>query len=261
MAGRVLRRPEFIVLRQATSSYRAAYTVSVLSYGVLGRALMQTFFFSLVGRLLNGEPGEIYAFVGALGMVCATAGIIQCPDVIIEDRWQRTLYQLRLGNLPLLYIMLLRSYVYVAQGFLASLCALAVAGPLIVGSRITIEILGNWPALLLSAVSAMCLGMLVAVISLGRRAEVLVANGAYYAVLVLAGAVTPISGHPVLAAVGDVTPLHHAISYLRLALAGHSQPRQLLDELFVAVGWLAPAPVILSVQSRRARRHGFDDFD
>src|SRR5690606_27559718 len=126
---------------------------------------------------------------------------------------------------------------YLLQGLATSLIALVTLGPVFLGVSTAFDTLRMWPALVLSSVSAACLGMFVGVASLGKRGDVLLANGAQYLVMLCSGAVAPVSAYPVLDAIGRVLPGHHVLTFVRggsWAGPGWS----LLCEVMVGLLWL-----------------------
>lgn len=254
------RRP-WLIARLAWSDYRVVYSARVLALSVLSRALLQVVFFTLIGRTAAGVTGQTFAFLGSLALICASPGIIQVPDVIVEDKWQRTLYQLRLGQLPLLAVMVLRSWVHIVQGLALSLIALGVLAPVFVGTRGQRDILAVWPALVVAAAASACVGMAVGAASLGKRSDVFLANGMFYAVVLLSGAIAPLTGYPVLRAIGSVLPVQHTLLFMRASPRGSPPWQQLWLEAAVGAGWLVVAALLLRVQSYRARQLGFDEFE
>jgi ABC-2 type transport system permease protein len=235
------------------------YTYKILLASVLSRALLQVTFFTMIGRTTAGRLGQTYAFVGALMLVAVIPPIVQAPDVIIEDKWQRTLYQLRLGNLPILQIMLLRSWIYGVQGLLTSLATVVVLGPLFLGVPATVQVVRVWPAFLAVSVSSLGLGMFIGVASLGKRGDVLLANGAQYLVMLASGAVAPVSRYPVLQMVGQALPGYHILAFVR-GRSWHSCGMNLVWELVLGIVWLSLAQALLAIQSKRVRAGGFDDY-
>lgn len=237
------------------------YTVRIVLFSVLPRVLLQLIFYSWLGRTVGGAEGESYAFVGGVVLILASCGIVLAPDVIVDDKWQHTLYQLRLGEPALLTVMLLRSWVYLAQGMVTSLIAILALGPLLTDGRTVWGLLVGWPALAVAGASSICLGMTLGAASLSRPVEVLLSNGMFYAVVLFSSAVSPLDDHPVLERIGDLLPAGHAVAFVRGYVAGTPPWPQLGLEALVGACWLAVAAVLLHVQTRRSAKTGTDSFD
>jgi ABC-2 type transport system permease protein len=248
-----------LIARLGWREYRATYTNRVLLLSVLSRALLQVSFFALIGRTVAGQAGQAYAFTGGVMLLAVLPCVVQTPDVIVEDKWQRTLVRLRLGDLPMLGIMTLRSGAHLLQGLATSFLALAVLGPVHLGVSGTLRVLAVWPAVSVSAAGAVCLGMFLGAASLGKRGDVLLANTAQYLVVLCSGAVVAVARFPALDRIGALLPGTQALGILR-AGDWHASAGSLLREAVVGIGWLALAQFVLVLQAGRARQGGFDDY-
>lgn len=238
--------------------YRVVYSRAVLATSVLPRALLQVCFLALVGATVSGADGRLSGFLGGVVFVAVVPLLVQAPDVIVDEKAQRTLHHLRLGRPPILAVMLMRSWIHLVQGLTVSLLAVVALGPLFVGGQATVRALTVWPVLLASSVSGLGLGMCVGAASLGKRGDVLLANAAQYLVMLCCMLTVP-SANPLLEAARRVIPGTHTVEVLR-AGTWHDAAGAILAELAVGVFWLLVAQAVLSHQSYRARRLGFDDF-
>ncbi|MGH3655736.1 MAG: ABC transporter permease [Micromonosporaceae bacterium] len=232
--------------------------IGVLLWSVPLRACLQTAFLTLLGGYLGGTDGRDFAYVGAVGFAMTTPLLIKITDVLVADRWQGTLYRLRMGRLPVPLVVLLRSAGFVVEAGFAAMSAAVITGPLLVGPELTLRVVTGVPLLLVASFGLLALGLTVAASAVGRRADVLLANAATLVVLLGAG-VLPY-GAAGLDAVASVLPLRHGLSALRRWLAGEPWMAELGLDVLVGCGWLAAAWAVLTVQERRARRHGLGDY-
>jgi hypothetical protein len=223
------------------------------------RPMLQTAFFTLLGLYVGGVAGRDYAFVGAVAFAAAGATISKATDVIVNDRWQGTMYRLRLARPPVLAVMLMRSPVYYLEGVACALTSAVVVGLTLIDAELTGRVLAAAPVLLVTTFSLLCLGMLVSAVAVGRRMDVLLGNAAAYLVLIAGGVVLP--GQGWLAAVGEFLPLRHGLEALRGAVVGSPRWGELAAEAGIGLGLLVVAWGVLAVQSYRSRRGGFDDLD
>lgn len=259
-ARHALPFPVVVAVLAARDHAAASGGLRVLLWSVPARAVLQTAFLTLLGRYAGGEAGRDYAFVGAVAFATTTALIVRVTDVIVEDRWQGTLYRLRLGRLPLWRIALLRSTVYLVEAMFAAVTGALGAGLALLGPGPTARVLAGLPFVAVMSISVLGVGLTVAAFAVGKSADVLLANGATYLVLVGAGVVVPVPDRAWLDAIGGVLPLRHGLAALHAWLAGGPWLAALLWEVVVAIGWLAVAAAVLAVQSVRARRTGFGEF-
>jgi ABC-2 type transport system permease protein len=250
--------PASVVLFGA-KEYLVASGGWVLAWTVPARAVLQTAFFTLLGGYAAGAAGQVYALVGSVALAATPAAVNKVTDVIVGDRWQDTMYRLRLGRLPIFAVMLLRSIVYVIEGTCAALVGAVVVGPAVVGVGPTLRLVSALPILALLTASLTCLGLLVAAASVGRRTDVLLGNGAMYLVILCSGAVLPVA-QGWLAAIAQGVPLTHGLVALREWMAGRVAWDALAAEGVVALAYLSLAWLVLSLQAHRARRGGFDSY-
>jgi ABC-type polysaccharide/polyol phosphate export permease len=248
------------IARLSARDYRAQCRPGVLVWSVSTRAVLQTLFLTLLGRYGGQARGMDFAFVGAIAIVPTAAVLVKATDVITAESAFGTLYRLRLGGTPVLWILLLRSWVYVVEGLAAAMVAIAIVGLPLVGVERALRLAAAMPIVALTTVSCLMVGLCVGVLSLGRRSETVLANTASYLVLLTSGAVFPIDRVPVLAKLGALLPVRHGIVALRLWMDHSPSWSPLADEATVAAGWLVVTWVALRAQHRRARRKGPDQL-
>lgn len=239
--------------------YGAVYSRRVLLSSVLPRAVLQVLFLALLGRVGWGEAGERFAFVGAVGYVVVTATVVRLPDVLVLDKDEGTFFRLRTGVLPPVVVALCRSWVYLAEAAASVAVSLAIAGPVLGLGRLALDLLPLLPLFAVGALSCLAFGLAGATLAVGRRADVLVGNALAYLLLVCAAVVAPVRVGWI-DALGQLLPLRHVLAAVRGALDGGAVAGPVLAEVAVGTAWLAVAVLAMTVQDRRSRRWGIDDF-
>ncbi|MFJ1868785.1 ABC transporter permease [Streptomyces sp. NPDC088097] len=218
---------------------------------IVMRAVFQVGFFTLLGRLVSGESGQGYAFVGAVAFAPVIAVVSRATAVVTSEIPQGTMYRLRLGNVPLLLVMVLRSWVYLAEGLLTALLALFLMGPAVLGYHETLAIAAALPVLALTTISGLCLGMFCCGLVLTGLDEGLTVNFAGYLILLCGGAVVPVDAEALRLA-SHLLPLGAGLPALR---SGTTEElwEAAIHEAGVAVLWLLAAGLLLHFYVRRVR--------
>jgi ABC-2 type transport system permease protein len=232
----------------------------VAAWSMPVRAVMQAAFVILAGMFYAGPTGRDYAFVGAVAFAASPWALGAVSDAMLEDRNQGTIYRLRLGRLPMLVLVALRTPPYLVQGVLAMVLAVLVAGPALVGQALSLRVALVLPVLFTGLISMLCMGLAIGSTGGSPRTDILLSNLAQYLILLAAGVILPPGRLPLLDALGQVLPLRHAVAAAHARLAGRPDWPQLGLELLVAGGWLAVAAGALAAQSTLARRYGLDDL-
>jgi hypothetical protein len=81
-----------------------------------------------------------------------------------------------------------------------------------------------------------------------------------FGILLASGVFLPPGRAPVIDLVGTVLPVRHGLVAVRAGLDGCPYVVELVAEALVGIGWALVAFAVTVVQTRRARRHGIDDF-
>jgi ABC-2 type transporter len=242
------------------AEYGVVYGRRLLLISGLSRSLLQVVFLTLLGQYSGGDTGRRFAFTGAVCFVAVPSVVIRLSSVIVPDRWQGTMYRLRLGPIPILGIMVLRSWVYLVEGIVLVATTLIALGPWLVGVEETRALAADFPLLSVTVMSGLCVGFFVSASALGRRVEVMLPNALSYLILVGSGVVIPPGANGWIDAAGRFLPLRHGLDAIRTGAAGGRLAGLLATEAAIGAGWLACAWLLLALQSYRARRVGFDDF-
>jgi hypothetical protein len=249
-----------VACRFGGHEYASIYSRKIILTSILPRSVLQAVFYVLIARLLTGPAGMGQAFVGATGYALVTATVVRLADVLAVDKQEGTSYRLRTGALPRLLIALCRSWPYAAEALASALAVLTVASVLVGQGATALHLVRYLPLLALAALSLAAFGLAGAAASVGRRADVLVGN--LLAAILLAGCqvIVPTSiGW--LDTLGQVLPLRHALTAIRIGLHGGDPLPQAGWEALVGIGWFAIAAVLLRIQSHRSARDGSDDHE
>ncbi|KQV17506.1 MULTISPECIES: ABC transporter permease [unclassified Kitasatospora] len=247
--------------RLSAREYLVEYPSGILLGAVLPRALLQVVFLTMLGRAVGGADGALAAGLGASAFNIVSATVIKGPDVLIEDRVQGTLYRLRMTEIPLAALVAARWVVYAAEGLITALLAVPVVALLTGRTDPLTDLPSTLPLYLLMALTASSFGLALAVVAVGRRADVFLTNFGSYLVLAFSGvlAALPTDGPRALA--GAVLPISHGIAALRAVQHGADAGlvlRLAATEALVGLGWALAAVLGLRIQAYRLRRSGND---
>jgi ABC-2 type transport system permease protein len=244
----------------ATRDYVINRSGWVAAWSMPIRAVFQAAFVILAGQFYAGNEGRDFAFVGAVVFAASPWALGAVSDAMLEDRNQGTIYRLRLGRLPMLVLVALRTPPYLAQGLIAMVLGALIAGPILVGIELSLRVALVLPVLATGLLSMLCMGLAIGSTGGSPRTDILLSNLAQYLVLLAAGVILPPERLPMLDTAGQVLPLRHALAAAHGWLAGRHEWTQIGLELLVAAGWLAAASGCLALQALLARRYGLDDL-
>ncbi|HLL69245.1 MAG TPA: ABC transporter permease [Micromonosporaceae bacterium] len=244
----------------ATRDYIINRSGWVAAWSMPVRATLQAAFVTLTGLFAGGAVGRDYAFVGAVAFAASPWALGGVSDAMLEDRSQGAVYRLRLGRLPMLALICLRSPPFLIQALVAMVCGALVAGPVLVGVDLSLRVVLVLPVLAVGVVSMLCMGIAVGSTGGSPRTDILLSNLAQYLILLASGVLLPPGRLPVLDTVGQFLPLRHAVAAAHSWLAGAPRWSELGWELLVAAGWLTIAAGCVAAQSALARRYALDDL-
>jgi ABC-2 type transport system permease protein len=239
---------------RAVNPWRVSLTTTWL------RALLQCLFFTMLGRVVGGEAGQAYTYVGSVAIIITLFTFGELGDVPMRDRWSATFHRLRLGRLPVPLVYAVRSWPAVAEGLLLVVVSMLVVGVLTGQGELMLRLLALLPCYALMVATSAAAGLAVSSIGLfGREGrEVIVGNVAMYLVIVASGALIPPGKVAALDVIGTVLPMRHALQAVRGHLAGQPWVGDLLAELAVGAAWAATAVLVYTVAVRRVRHTDHD---
>jgi hypothetical protein len=242
-------------------NYRVQFPRSVILLSVLPRVVLQVSFLSYLGYYAGGRDGRTFAFIGAAAQIMAIATVAKGADTILDERVQDTLYRVRLGTLPLPAIVAVRWLVYTLEGFCMALMAVLVLAVPFGSVHLLLRLLAAAPIFALLALTTSAFGLAVGSFALTQRLDVLITNFAMYSLLLLCGAVAPISA---FGTVGErlvrLVPITNGLLAVRHVVAGGPWLGDALLEVAVGSAWLGLGVALLVWQDRHARRTGADQL-
>jgi hypothetical protein len=253
--------PELVAanLRLGWGLLRAEWPAGVWLVGTLLPEVLRMCVFALIGSVVGGSDGLRYAVVGSVVLAMATTTVAQVTDVPVVDVELGTFRAVSLGRWPAFVQYLARLGPLIAMALaIAATCALVV-GPLTGQPDLALPLLARTWMLLPAAASSAMLGLLVIAPAIGSSWEGITYNAATAVLTVTSGAVFA-PGVPGLAAVGQLLPLTHTVTALRLSLAGRPWAGELALELLVGLGWGLLAALAYRHQVSRGRRTGRGAF-
>jgi ABC-2 type transport system permease protein len=249
-----------VTLRTGFAEYAAANPVRIVATTALPRAVLQSLFFTLLGRVTAGEDGARFAFVGSIAVVMALSTMVGICDVPMLEKWSGTSYRLQLGVQRPVVTFLLRSAPWLVEALVAMLVCLAVVGPVTGHAAVSLALLPAVPIYVLMAATSAAAGCTVASLAIGRRADVLVGNAFVYLVIAAGGVLVPPGRLGWLDAVGTILPIRNGLLAVHALLGGGAWAGHVLAEAGVGAAWAALAWVAYGSQFARARRLGTDDY-
>jgi ABC-2 type transport system permease protein len=248
------------IARTAAADYLVVYPPRILAVSTVPRAVFQVAFYSLIGFAMAGERGRWFAFVGATVHIMTIATVIKGPDVLVDEKVEGTMYRLRLGRYPLAAVVAVRWWVFIVEALASAAIGIVGVG-LALGFEARLgDLLQVSPLYVLVALSTAALGLAAASLSVGRRADVMATNLVAYLLLLAGGVVAPLAALGPLRAVSEALPMTHGLLAIRAALDGRPFAGLAVKEAAIGLAWAVIAVLVLHLQSRRARRKGFDDF-
>jgi hypothetical protein len=250
-----------LTLQIGAREHRAANPWRISLTTIWPRALLMCLFFTMLGRVIAGDVGQSYTFVGAVAIVLTLFTVSEICDVPMRDRWSAAFYRLRAGVLSVPLTYWLRVWPLVAEASaVAALCILlvgAVTGQLGLAS----QLLALLPVYALMVLSSAAAGLAAASVALFGRAgnDVIVGNVGMYLIIVTSSALIPPGRVPLIDVVGSVLPMRHGILAIHAHLAGEPWLGLLLTEVAVGVGWAVLATVSYLLMTARVRHTDHDD--
>jgi ABC-2 type transport system permease protein len=242
-------------VRTGRRLYRADNPVRVQLTTAWPRAVLQGIFLVLAGRVIGGRAGEPYALAGAAAFLATSRTIVFAGDIVLTDRLADTYGRLQGGVLRPWLVWLLRLPPYIASGFLSSVLALAVCGPVLGLAGQSARLAPMLPLYLLTACTSAAFGLAVSALAVGSQAaDILLGNLASFLVLACSGIVAPDTGSARwLAGIGGVLPVTHGLAAIRALLAGRPWGGQAWLEAAAGAAWALLGIAALSAADRRAR--------
>jgi ABC-2 type transporter len=237
--------------------YLADNPLRVAAVTTAPRLVLQGVFYVLIGRILDGASGSVFAFVGVTAYAACTSTVIGVCDVPMTDEWAGTYYRVQAGAVAPGTNYLFRAVPYAVAGFVSSLLVVLVDGPVLGLTGTLPAVLAELPIYLLLAATSTAFGLALAALAVGSGRDVLYGNLGTYLLLACAAVIGPLGARlHWVALVGTVLPLSHGLRAVHLAMAGAPWTGQALREVLVGAAWLAVALLVVRGRDRMVRSGG-----
>ena len=247
-------------LRLGWLEYTAANPLRLMLGATGPRLVLQTLFLTSLGGVIGGPGHREYAFVGALCIALGSATIVYVSNIAVAEKQFATFWRIRSGCLNPATVMFTRAVPYPFAALLLVMASAAVVGPLAGLGPVAVRQLPLAGLYLLMALSTTAAGLAGAGLAIGRNADQLVTNVITYLIILCSGGFLPPGRLGWVSGLGAVLPVTHGLAAVRAALAHRPWLGQALGELAVGAAWAVLAAAAITMQAKRARRTGNDDY-
>ncbi|MFD5512741.1 hypothetical protein ACFWIB_33970 [Streptomyces sp. NPDC127051] len=252
--------PYWLTARLAGVSYLVTAPPRTLLLSVLPRAVLQTVFYALLGRLATGDAGLVHGLTGAIAFLAVGPLIVRLPDIGTEERHFGTMGRLLTGRPPTAALIVARSWPYAAEA-LGVWAAATLTVPLILGHpELVLDQFTAFPAYVVVMLATASMGFVVTSTCLGRRSEVAISNTLAYATLALGGVLPAAERLGPVRAVADLLPFTPALELYRVRSADGWDTALLVRALLLTAAWTALAWLIARILTTRSLRHGLHEL-
>ena len=222
---------------------------------MLGGPLFQILFFAYLGRFAHAQSDAFYA-VGNAVQISAMAGVFGMAITIGGERWTQTLGPLMATPASRLAIFLGRALPNLAQGLIVSAFGF-IASRLLLDFHPPLSSVPRLAVIVLTSVAACtAFGMVIGAFGLRLRDSFMVANPAYFLMLLLCGVNVPLAVLPDwMEAISRSLPLTHGIQAAREVARGEALDWGLVGtEALIGLAYGVAAYVLLRFFEEESRR-------
>lgn len=224
------------------------------------RGVLQCLLFTLLGAT-GTAGGESFTFVGAVALVIASPASVGVATVLLTDTMMGTHSRLRLGRLPTVVVLVLRSLPWLVEAMITMALSAVCVGAIIGQLPLAVRLLELWPVFLLMVLTSMAAALAVTALGAGHNLEILLGNSLVYLIIAVGGIVGSTARTPWLDDLGAVLPVRNGLLAVRAILNDRPWQGHLLAEVAVGALWAVVAWLAHSRHERRARRDGRSVFD
>jgi len=248
-------------VRLGWRDHNSTYPPSAVFFATLPKGVLQIVFFTVLGGVVAGPAHREYAFIGGLALALTTTNVTTVVGVPFGDKYFATFWRLRTGDVPVVAVLYARAVPYVGVAFTLFLAEGAVAaGILGLGDLAVRALPWVWLFAFMACGYAMA-GIAVATLTIAKRADALAPNMLGYLTMLCSGAFLPPGQVGWIDAIGSGLPVRHGLAAVHAALDGRPWLTEAALELAICLAWAVLGVLAVTVQTRRATRHGHDDFD
>lgn len=252
-------------LRLGFKQLKDEWPIAIFVFGDLIPETLRVIVFCLIGRIVGGEAGFEFAWLGCIALVVANTCVAHTTDIPATDARSGTIGILSRAPLGLLGQYLLRA---LPLSLLAAVKVLVVAlllGSLFGFSDTLPSVLSSLWVIIPAIASSTLFSFAALAPTLGTGWEHLSYNLATAVLTVTSGAVVALDSVPGVGIVGGFLPLHHSIDALRNLASGDPD----IAAAFVSVGlelgvgalWFMVASAFFKYRLRRDWLTGQGGFD
>lgn len=241
-------------------SYRALFNWQSPTYYIptmLAHPVFQILFFAYLGRFSHTRSDAFFV-VGNGVQVCAMSGVYGMAMTIGGERWTNTLGSLLATPANRAALFLGRAVPNVANGVLVSAFGLLVGRVLLDFHPAPSSVPPIALLIVLSTLTCSAFGLTVGALGLRFRDVFMIANPAYFLMLLLCGVNVPLDRLPGwMATIGSGLPLTHGIAATREVAAGASLASVdtlVWKEAAVGAAWALGAYLMLRLFEAEGRR-------
>jgi hypothetical protein len=239
-------------VRYGWAEYRATYPPAIVVGFMLPRIIFQMAFLTFIGGLASHD-GQRFAFVGSSVQAVSVVAVVYAGIDVSRDRYEGTIVQIRLSQVPAPLVRIAHSWVYVAQGLLFSVIGTLVVGLFLRYGELSLHLVALLPLYAVAAVSMLGFGLSVATLAPPDVVTVLI-NSANATLLVLGGMIAPLSHLGPMDYVSHLLPGVNALLAIRATVDGGPFAGWMLAECGVAVLWMTVLLLADRLVAARARR-------
>lgn len=247
-------------MRFGWREYGASYPPAASFFATVPRGVMQIVFFTVLGEVVAGPGHRQYAFIGGLVLALTTTNTVNVINVPFSDKYFSTFWRIRTGDMPVAAVLYARAAPYLAVGFGLFLVEAAIAAVVLGMSDFAVRVLPWLWIFVLMAFGYALLGIASATLTIAKRADVLAPNLLGYLTMLCSGAFLPPGQVGWVDTIGSVLPVRHGLAAVHAALDGRPWLIEALLELTICLVSGVLGVFAVMVQTRRATRHGHDDF-
>ncbi|GGN62029.1 hypothetical protein GCM10010112_19780 [Actinoplanes lobatus] len=247
-------------MRLGRREFASNYTPAATLFATLPRGVLQIVFFTVLGGVVAGDGHRAYAFVGGLAIALTTTNTVGVINVPFGDKYFGTFWRIRTGAMPVALLQYARAAPYLIAGFVLFIIEAAIAALLLDMSGLAVRLLPWLPLFALMACGYALLGIAAATATIAKRADVLAPNLLACLTMLCSGAFLPPGRVGWVDAVGSVLPVRHGLAAVHAGLAGRPWQTEALLELAICLASAVLGILAVIMQTRRATRHGHDDF-
>jgi ABC-2 type transport system permease protein len=248
-------------VRHGWREHNVTYPPVAVLLAILPKGVLQIVFFTILGGVLGGPEQREYAFVGGLALALTTTNVVTVISVPFADKYHGTFWRVRIGDMPAAAVLYSRALPYLGLAFALFVVEGMIASLMLGMGDLALKLVPWLWIFAIMACGYALLGIAAATATIAKRADAIAPNVLGYLTILCSGAFLPPGKVPLVDAIGSVLPVRHGLAAIHAVLAGRPWAGQVLLELVICLVSGVLGLLAVALQSRRAARHGHDDFE